>query len=264
MIFDIHTHVFPDAIAARTLKMLGDSADIEPVYDGTRAGLMAQMRPAGIDRALNCPIATRPEQVASINRWAVENNAAPVHSLGTVHPETEDKEAVLAAVAEGGLPGVKLHPEYQEFDVLDPRMEPVWTICERDGLMVMLHAGGDIAFDPPYRSDPERIRRLIEAHPELKLVAAHFGGWRMWEAVARELCGTPVYLDTSFTLGMLDDSMFVDMVRSHDIKRVVFGTDTPWRSQAWDLEHFMGLPLTEAERQAILWDNAVGLVENRG
>jgi hypothetical protein len=180
-IFDIHTHVFPDAIAARTVEMLGEKAGIEPVYDGARAGLIEQMRSAGIKAALNCPIATRPEQVSSINRWAAENNTAPVYSLGTVHPETEDKAGVLASVEANGLPGIKLHPEYQQFDLLDERMAPVWTLCEREGLMIMLHAGADIAFEPPYRSDPARIRQLIERYPELKLVAAHFGSWRMWE-----------------------------------------------------------------------------------
>ena len=259
-IFDIHTHVFPDAIAARTVEMLGEKAKIDPVYDGSRAGLIEQMRVAGIKAALNCPIATRPEQVSSINRWAAENNASPVYSLGSVHPETEDKAGVLAKVLESGLPGIKLHPEYQEFDLLDPRMTPVWTLCEREGLMIMLHAGADIAFEAPYRSDPVRIRQLMDAYPDLKLVAAHFGSWRMWDAVAEELCGTPVYLDTSFTLGIIDDAMFVDIIRRHGAERVVFGTDTPWRSQAEDVEHFSRLPLSKDERRLILWENARGLV----
>ncbi len=259
-IFDIHTHVFPDAIAARTVEMLGEKAGIEPVYDGARAGLIQQMRSAGIKAALNCPIATRPEQVSSINRWAAENNTAPVYSLGTVHPETEDKAGVLASVEANGLPGIKLHPEYQQFDLLDERMAPVWTLCEREGLMIMLHAGADIAFEPPYRSDPARIRQLIERYPELKLVAAHFGSWRMWEEVAEELCGTPVYLDTSFTLGIIEDEMFVDIIRRHGADRVVFGTDTPWRSQAEDVEHFLRLPLTKQERRLILSENAQRLV----
>ncbi|OPZ27390.1 MAG: Amidohydrolase [Lentisphaerae bacterium ADurb.BinA184] len=258
--FDIHVHIFPDKIAARTVEMLGSHAKIAPTYDGSRAGLVASMERAGLAGALNCPIATKKEQVVSINEWAAAQNRWPVLSLGTIHPDTPEPAAVLASLKARGLPGIKLHPEYQQFTPDDPRLWPIGRACRDLGLVLLLHAGEDIGFDPPYHSSPEGVRHLVEEHPGLKLVAAHFGGWRLWDEVDRRLVGQPVYLDVSFIFGMLPDARIVEMARRHGVERVVYGSDAPWRSQADDLRYFLSLPFTVEEQERILWRNAAGLL----
>ena len=242
-VFDAHVHVFPDHIAGRTVEAMGRLAGIVPAFDGTRAGLLASMEHAGITAALNCPVATKPEQVESINRWAAEQ-AWPVISLGTVHPDYADIPGALRAVAGAGLHGIKLHPEFQEFALDDARLGPVWRGCADLGLVVFLHCGGDIAFPPPYRSSPAGVRAVLDAYPPLRLVAAHFGSWRMWDAVERELIGRDVCLDLSYTLGDLADKRLVTLARRHGVDRVMFGTDAPWRDQAAELERFLLLPFT--------------------
>ena len=258
-VFDSHVHIFPDQIAEKTVVMLGAEADIQPTYDGSRAGLRRSMQAAGIDGAMNCPIATKAEQVASINRWAVANNRWPVLSLGTMHPDAEHSAATLTQLKKDGLAGIKLHPEYQEFTMDDERLRPIWSACQTNGLVIVLHAGADIAFKPPYRSDPRSIRAVLEQFPDLDMVAAHFGSWRMWADVKRELIGRRVFLDLSFLFGELPDREIVDMIRAHDPERVLFATDAPWRDQKKDLNHFLELPLTADEQAAILWQNAAAL-----
>ena len=39
MIIDFHTHVYPDKIAEKTIKALGEVADVKPNTDGTINGL---------------------------------------------------------------------------------------------------------------------------------------------------------------------------------------------------------------------------------
>ncbi len=259
-VFDVHTHVFPDAIAARTVAKLGAVAKIEPAYDGSRDGLLRSMAAAGIDGALNCPIATRPDQVESIVAWAAANHRWPVLSLASIHPDSPRPESILRKIKEAGLPGIKLHPEYQEFTLDDPRMKPIWQACRDHDLLIMLHAGADVAFSPPFRSAPAAIVALIETYPGLKLIAAHGGSWNMWEEVMRTMAGAPVFIDTSFTLGLLDDERFLALVRKHGPARVLFGTDAPWRRQARDLQHFIRLPLSESEQKLVLWENAARLL----
>ena len=92
----------------------------------------------------------------------------------------------------------------------------------------------------------------------------------------RLLPETGVYLDTSFALGaltpngdgyyradelpLLSDEAFVRLVRVFGAERVLFGTDSPWGGQAEGLTRFRKLPLTEAEKGAILGGNAERLL----
>ena len=47
MIIDIHTHTFPDKIAAATVDKLQSAAHIHPFTDGTVDALRASMTAAG-------------------------------------------------------------------------------------------------------------------------------------------------------------------------------------------------------------------------
>ncbi|NOY81094.1 MAG: amidohydrolase family protein [Kiritimatiellaeota bacterium] len=260
-IFDCHVHTFPDTVAAKAIPLLAErSGGLVPAYDGTLAGLTATMREAGIAGALNCPIATKSTQVESVNTWAAAHNRWPVLSLGSMHPAYPDMERELSRIRDLGLPGIKLHPEYQEFTLDDPRMTPVWRVCRDLGLVVLIHAGADIAFSPPYHTDPERIRAWIEAWPGLTVIAAHFGSWKMWDRVATELIGRPIYLDLSFLFGLCSDTAIKDMIRRHGVERVLFGTDAPWRDPEKEVTRLPALGLTPDELEAICWKNAARLL----
>ncbi len=258
-VFDAHVHIFPDAVAEQAIAVLSARAGLAPFHNGTRAGLLDSMRRAGVDGALNCPIATKPGQVESINRWAQAANRWPVLSLGTVHPDYPHPEQELRFLHESGVPGIKLHPEYQEFELDDPRLDRVWAECSRLGLIVLLHTGADLGFTAPFHSTPASVRRLVHAWPDMKVIAAHFGGWEMWDRVEADLIGAPVYLDLSYTMQRIPDSELVRLVRAHGVERVLFATDTPWRDQQSELEHFNSLPFNPSEQRRILWDNAAKL-----
>lgn len=53
-------------------------------------------------------------------------------------------------------------------------------------------------------SSPERLTNLLRRVPELRAVAAHFGGWRSWPRSLAHLQPEGVLYDTSSTLGMID------------------------------------------------------------
>lgn len=255
-VFDSHVHVYPDAIGPRVVAQLSGCMRDPVSYDGTRAGLLRQMAAAGIAGALNAPVATRPDQVVSVNTWAASQNSWPVLSLGSVHPDFPEVVAELRRVQALGLRGIKLHPEYQAFTPDEPRLEPVWRTCRDLGLCVLIHAGNDWAFKPPCRAAPAVIARVVRAWPGLQLIAAHFGGFERWDDVERELAGLPLFLDTSFAVGFAPDDQVVRVIRRHGVDRVLFGTDAPWQDQPATLAAFRRLPLTPGEQRAILWDNA--------
>lgn len=258
-IFDCHTHVFPDAIAQAAVNAIGKAAGLVPDYDGTRAGLIGRLRDAGYDAALNCPVATRPEQVRSINDWAAAANEWPMLCMGSIHPDFPQPAAELERLHSLGLLGVKLHPEYQKFTLDDPRLDPVWDTCAGLGLPILVHAGEDVGLPAPYRTTPRAFAELVARVPGLTVIAAHLGGYRQWDEVESCLAGTPVYLDTAYSLGDLPDEQFVRIIRTHGVHRVLYGTDAPWQNPCTYLKRFTALPFTDRERRWMLWDNAAEL-----
>jgi predicted TIM-barrel fold metal-dependent hydrolase len=260
-VFDFHVHLYPDHLATKAVGHLTHCFGNPPAFDGTVAGAKKKLSATGLCGALNLPVATKPDQVESINAWAAANNSGPVFSLATVHPDTPDLPAVLAAVKAAGFKGIKLHPEYQAFTLDDPRIEPVWKACVDLGLFVFLHAGGERVFKPPYHSSPTSIAALLARHPRLALVAAHLGGFRMWDESERELIGKSLTLDLSHTLFWMPDEQIVRMVKNHGANRIVFGTDGPWQDCGKVLEAFLKLPFSEEEQRKILWENAARLLD---
>ena len=259
-VFDFHVHLYPDVLAPKCVPMLSQRFGNPPAFDGTVAGLRSDMRGSGVRAALNLPVATRPDQVASINRWAAENNRAPVFSLATIHPDLPNLGQVLEELRSAGFRGIKLHPEYQLFTLDDPRMKPVWESCQELGMLVMLHAGGERVFDPPYHTSPTAIARFIDRYPRLTVAAAHLGGFGMWDESERELIGKNLYLDLSHTFNWMPDEQIVRMVRNHGVERILWGTDAPWQRPSEILARFLEQPFSERERSLILWENTCRLL----
>jgi uncharacterized protein len=261
MIIDFHTHYYPDALAARALEEFNSIDGFQAATDGTRAGLELSMQQAGIDISLALPLAWHAEKVDGINRWAALHNQHPVYLLGTAHPDVDDPEQVIRKVAEYGLKGIKLHPEFQEFTFDELRVEKIISACIKYNIFILTHAGCDIKFPPPPNSDPKRLAQLHHRFPELKLVIAHFGSWGMWDEVEQHLIGLPVYLDLAFIAGYIDEQKLVEMIRRHGAKWVLFGTDSPWRDQAEYVKFVRHLPLSQTEKELIFWRNATGLLD---
>ena len=281
MIIDIHTHTFPDKIAAATLDKLKHLSHTIPFTDGTAAGLAASMARAGVDRSVVMPVATSPRQVPHVNDASARMNElgaqTGVLSFGCMHPDFDGWKEELARVRDLGLKGIKLHPQYQDTDFDDPRYLRILDRCGELGLVVLTHAGLDIGMPGKDNCAPEMVARALDQVGPVKLVLAHMGGWRQWDRVEALLPGTGVYLDTSFSLGeitplddghyrpgdlpLLDEAAFLRMVRRFGPDRILFGTDSPWDDQETALARLRALPLEKSELDAILGGNARKLLE---
>ncbi|MDR1943121.1 MAG: hypothetical protein LBQ04_03310 [Endomicrobium sp.] len=47
----------------------------------------------------------------------------------------------------------------------------------------MLHCGAEISSQGEVRAIPERVLKVMEKFPELKIISAHMGAFLMWEEV---------------------------------------------------------------------------------
>ena len=231
-LIDIHTHHFPDAIAQQSIAALWKEGKFEACGDGTVAALREFMDKDEVSISVNLPVATKKEQVCGINRKMIEFNAGSpgdVICFGAMHPEYRKVGNVLEELqflAENGIKGIKLHPEYQRFYPDDPDVYEIYEACRRFGIIVTFHAGFDFPYPDHIRSTPERLKEVTKIEG-LKLVFAHLGGYRMWDGVLKYLVGTGAYFDTAFIEG-IESSSLLEIITKHGEDKILFGTDFPW------------------------------------
>jgi predicted TIM-barrel fold metal-dependent hydrolase len=253
---DFHAHAFPDFLAERAISHLEGMGDTRAFLDGTVTALVGSMDKASISRSVVCSIATEPRQFESILKWSEEIASSRITPFPSIHPRSPDAVGEIERIAEEGFSGIKLHPEYQDFHIDEPKMADLYGALEKGGLIVLFHAGFDIGFPDSDRSSPARIDQVRGAFPALSIVASHLGGFRQWEEAGRHLVGKDVYFDTSYTIGHIDPGLMGEILRSHPPERLLFGSDSPWTDQRESLDAIRALNLGDDLEKRILASNA--------
>ena len=262
MIIDFHTHIFPERIAEKALPMLSRaSGGVNPCGNATADGMLEIMDSAGVDKAVILNIATNPHQQKSVNDFAISFvGNERIIPFGSVHPDSEDALEELERLKENGIKGVKLHPDYQKFFVDEDRMLPIYEKIAELGLICVFHSGIDIGYPEPVHCTPERLKRVLKSFGSSPVVAAHLGGYLMFEEVLKHFTGTGVYIDTSFSYGTVPPDFAKEIISSIGADRVLFGTDMPWSSPENELRFIDSLGLDADSKEKILSDNAKRLL----
>ncbi len=270
MIIDFHAHIFPDKIAERTIGYLASVSGITPSTDGTADGIRKSMKETGISYSVNLPAITKPSQFESTNRFAAEVNGKDgVISFGGMHPDVEDPEDKIDYIISLGLPGIKLHPDYQDCMVDDPRYVRIIRYAVEHGLYVTLHAGLDAVSPELIHCPPDRAAHMLDMvygtdTPKTpRIIFAHMGGRRCYADVNRYLADRNVYYDLSYILGETDPAVVLETVRNHGCERVLFGTDSPWSDPAEDIARMGRIGFTDAETELIMGKNAAAMLNIR-
>lgn len=228
-IIDAHTHIYPDKIAVKASSSIGSFYDVPVCYDGTTATLLEVGDAAGVDKFVVHSVATVPKQVTSINKFVasqVEEHPDRFIGFATMHPGCENIPELVDEAVALGLHGIKLHPDFQEFNVDSPEAMKIYESAE-GRLPVLVHAGD---FRTQY-SKAFRIVNVMKAFPKLDVIAAHMGGWSEWGDDAEALAACGVYVDTSSTLQMCDDLPKIRRLMDlFGAEHIFFGSDYPM----WD------------------------------
>jgi len=241
--------------------MLGEEAGIIPATDGTAADTLQKMRGWGVARSVLLPVATSVNQTKSINEFARGLfDIAGFESFAALHPLSDTALSELAEIKASGFRGIKLHPEYQGFNIADERFFPIYDYAEKEGLIIVIHSGYDVAYPDTRRAAPKAIRRVVDAFPRLKLVAAHMGGMEMWEDVLRYLAGTLVYFDTGCVAKYIDLAIYKKLVYRHSPERVLFASDLPWSTPEIEAGTLLKLSLPQDVLELIFEKNAERLL----
>lgn len=254
MIIDFHAHIYPEKIAEKAANAIGTFYNAPMCYNGTSQKLLESGSKINVTNYVVHSAATGAAQVESINNFIISEVSQHKEFIGfgTMHPDYDNFEAELKRIKEAGLKGIKLHADFQKFKMDEERMDPIYELCTSLGLIVLVHAG-DYRFD---YTGPKRLLNLHEKHPEMKFVAAHFGGYTQWDEAFEYLAGKNIYFDTSSTLWKLPLAKAMEMIKKHGTDKFLFGSDYPMWDHAEELARFDTLKLSSKEKEDILYNNA--------
>ncbi len=265
-ILDFHTHIYPDEVAKKAIARLAKGS-LQPLTGCTAAEAAVCARQAGVTCSVCLPVATKPGQVAQINRFSAETNARydNLCCFAGIFPGAADMEAQIRTAAALGLPGIKVHPQFQGVYLDDPCMVRLIGLATEYGMLVLFHGGIDIALPYPVYSSPQRTLHLLEQLQQAgitgyRLISAHMGGYALWDDVENYLIGSPLYFDTSFLAGRMPAEQMKRIILQHGTDKILFGTDFPWQSVEENRHYLLGLGLEQAQLQAIFYDNGAALL----
>ena len=261
LILDMHTHAFPDAIAAKALPKLAAICGCPYQTDGTLAGTQAKMKEWGVDAFALMHIATTPTQHTSVNNWAASIQQKNVICFGSVHPNAENPVAEIQRIHSLGLHGIKFHPDYQEFLVDDPRLFPLYEEAASLHLPVTFHTGRDPLSPSLIHAPAEKVAKVADLFPTLTIIAAHMGGMDTPDEAEAFLLGKPnVYLDTAFASHFLAPDRCERMIRKHSLDRVLFASDSPWSRSCDEKKFLERCGFSSRELDQLLGGNACALL----
>ncbi len=261
MLIDFHTHAFPEKIAQKAIEKLSYvSGGLTPYTNGTFFDLKRLFRETGVDKGVVLNIATNATQQKSVNDFAAwMNDNQNVFAFGSVFPDAPDALPELERIKEMGLKGVKLHPDYQRFNVDDEKMKPIYKKIGELGLITIFHAGQDFGFPPPYGATPEKLEKALSWFCS-PVIAAHYGGIGFAGEVIKRLCGKEIYFDTSFGYGTLPRYYAQKIIETHGADKILFGSDSPWHTAQMELKLLDTLEISHADFQKIIHENAEKLL----
>ncbi len=252
-IADAHTHIFPDKIAEKATGSISEFYHLQMDCNcGNTAHLLESGKKIGVKWYLVCSTATTPSQVVSINNFIMEQCRSHPEFIGfgTLHPDYDDPDAEIQRCIEGGLKGIKLHPDFQQFYIDEDRAFRMYEAI-RGRLPILMHMG-DNRYD---FSRPKRLENVVNELNDLTVFAAHLGGYERWEEAVCCLYSDNVYFDTSSSLEFISPSYAKDIIRGFGADKVFFGTDFPMWDHTEELGRFMALGLSETENRKILSEN---------
>ena len=263
-IIDIHTHIYPVALARRAMEVTGHENDDFKKLP-IRENLLARMQEAGVDISVNLPVVSKPQNQAEVNRFAKEAARKNIISFGGLHPDCENVIEELEKLKDMEMVGIKFHPPFQKVNLEDPKYEEMWRKINELGFPVLIHMG-TARIVRPYDLYPSGIRKILKSAPDIPIIMAHMGSFCMMKNPNENLENLPenVFIDTAMSAELEDAGEFEKIVRQFGTKQVLYGCDFPYGSQKAAIERIKDSSFSDSEKEDMLWRNAAKILKAVG
>lgn len=255
-IVDAHAHIYPEAIAAKAMESVLNFYQIPKSYEteGTAKAAIDDCKECGITHFVSYSVALKPKNVESINTFIAQEAAEHPEIIGfaTLHQDYENPEAEIDRALSLGLRGIKLHPDTQGVNADDPRLMDIYEIAQAKDVPLVIHTG-DYRFD---YSHPHRIKNILRSFPNLRVNAAHFGGWSVFDMGADLLVHENCYVDSSSSFQFIGMRHGHELINLYGDERVLFGSDFPMWDPTKELAILKEMGLSQKAFENITWHNA--------
>ncbi len=269
---DAHTHLFPDDVRRDRRPYLARDAWFGELYASESIVLIepeemiASMDAAGIERSVVCGWPWRDaglcrEQndfLAGVARRYPER----ISWLAIVNPLDSGAAAEIERAVSLGASGVgELNADAQGFEWQQPHtLGPAVDAATALDVPFLTHCSEPVGHAYPGKgtATPEKLLEFFTAWPDLRVVAAHWGGGLPFYELMPEVqqhCRNVVY-DTAASTYLYRWDVFPVIERLIGSGRILFGTDYPLLKQANFLLRTLASGLPESSTATILADNA--------
>ncbi len=251
-IIDTHTHVYPEKISLKAARNIGRFYEVEPHHNGSVNELISNGSKCRVDKYLVCSVATSPDQVCAINDFIASEckKHKEFYGFGALHPEMKNVGDEIERIIALGFKGIKLHPDFQRFNIDSEKAYEIYDIVA-GRLPILMHMG-DNRYD---YSSPQRLSRVLKDFRNLRIIAAHLGGFRVWDIARQYLRRHYLKFDTSSAQALLSPERAREQIHCLGAENCFFGTDYPLWDYGKEVEAFFRLGLTDEENRMILAEN---------
>lgn len=172
-IFANHAHVFPEKLRPEAtidkLRELMEECGIEKAV--CFAPFEGNYKFRGLEAEHNSFLA---EAVAGDDRLV---------GFGTLDFDLEDMDAQVSEIIGYGFKGIKIHPAYQEINIMCEKARRVYELAEEHGLFISFHTG--IHWHRISDYNMLLFDEVAYNYPKLQFSMEHFGGYHFFrEALA--------------------------------------------------------------------------------
>jgi len=279
MLIDAHTHIFAPEMAAQRQKFCAIEAETRfaECYASPKAQmlearqLIAVMDAAGIEKAIVTGYAFADGALCrEANDYlieAIQLYPGRLVGLGAVQPLDGDRAGYEAERCfAAGLSGLgELTPDGQHFDLTNQKtLAGLVQVLVKFDWPLLVHASEPMGhqYGGKGRTTPEKILRLAENFPALKIIAAHWGGglpfYELMPEVRASLAN--VYYDTAATSYLYRFDIFRAAIAACGPTKILFASDYPVLGPARLIKRlYAEAGLTSTELESILGGNAAQL-----
>lgn len=225
---DAHIHILPDAVH----KANPNSEDVWLCTDLRQYRNM--MDELHIEKAIIMPLNDPWLMSMEFTVDAVHQNLRDMKNkypgkfyafadIDTRNTPAQSVDAIVKAIDDYGLDGIKIHPNNSGMEIDSDYNNAVFAFAQERNIPIAIHSYPNKEDDV---SATERIVKVVERYPDLKLIVSHMGAFQ-WENLLSVRC----YVDMSAILPDYVRTYGIEktnkILREFGVDRLLFATDYP-------------------------------------